>query len=144
MGKQGRKGNKPSSTAGNLPTLEMTYWDADWGGEGGPMIGAHFDAASAVTIWAKSPVQIADFLNWLLKRAEASDDARRASGSLRGEFDFTAMGMQVAKIDGSLCVNVPGQFIGLMLQAPNIQAFGPFMRIVLQTVLDKRKRAGAN
>jgi hypothetical protein len=139
MGKQGRKGAQPS---GNLPTLEMTYWDADWGDANGPMpmIGAHFDAASAVTIWAQSPRQIAAFLDWLFTRAEASDDARRASGSLRGEFDFQAMGMQVAQIDGSICVNVPGKFVGLMLQAPNPQAFGPFMRIVLQTVLGKRER----
>jgi len=134
--------------AGTLPAaprLAVEYWDIkpEDSLTDGPMIGARFEDAPSITMWAKNPEQIAMFVDWMLQRVEAADMARELSGSLHGSFDFAAMGLHLAKIDGKLLGRVNGKFIGFMTEGKDEKAYGPWFHVFLHAALEKRKRERA-
>lgn len=142
MGKQRGHGGQRQS---GLPTMDWEYWDVrpedGWDEPDGPTVGARMTCARDVTVWARNLPQIAEFVKWLLDRIETAEEDRKLAGSLQGRFDFQRMGLECATIDDMFCVRVPGQFIGLMLEAPKPESLGPFMLALINVTLAKAKRA---
>lgn len=142
----GKRRFRHAGTLPAAPRLDLEYWDVEPEHsliDGQTMIGARFEDAPTIIMWALNPEQIAMFIDWMLQRVEAADMERELSGSLRGSFDFAAMGLHLEKIDGKLLGRVNGKFIGFMTEGDDEKAYGPWFHVFLHAALEKRKRERA-